>query len=91
MDGDGKYFRVFGAALYYSEKFLLVVSKQKTADTMADNKVRKINTKKKFVADGVFQAERGSLITLCPSKFMEEQAKKGTTMPGGVPGDSAGT
>ena len=41
--------------------------------------------------DGVFQAERGSLITLCPSKFMEEQAKKGKTMPGGIPGDSAGT
>lgn len=41
--------------------------------------------------NGVFQAERGTLITLCPSKFMEEQAKKGKTMPGGVPGDSAGT
>ncbi len=40
---------------------------------------------------GVFQADRGTLITLCPSKFMEEQAKQGKTMPGGVPEGSAGT
>lgn len=31
--------------------------------------------------NGVFQADRGTLITLCPSKFMEEQAKQGKTMP----------
>ena len=31
--------------------------------------------------NGVFQADRGTLITLCPSKFMEEQAKKGKKMP----------
>jgi cytochrome c-type biogenesis protein CcmE len=30
---------------------------------------------------GVFQADRGTLITLCPSKFMEEQAKQGKEMP----------
>ncbi len=31
------------------------------------------------MAAGVFQADRGTLITLCPSKFMEEQAAKGAT------------
>jgi cytochrome c-type biogenesis protein CcmE len=31
--------------------------------------------------DGVFQADRGTLITLCPSKFMEEQAATGKEMP----------
>ena len=41
--------------------------------------------------NGVFQADRGTLITLCPSKFMEDQAKQGKTMPGGVPEASAGT
>ena len=30
---------------------------------MADKKVRKINTKKKFVADGVFRAELNGLLT----------------------------
>lgn len=32
--------------------------------------------------NGVFQADRGTLITLCPSKFMEEQAAQGKEMPG---------
>ena len=41
--------------------------------------------------NGVFQADRGTLITLCPSKFMQEQAEKGKTMPGGVPKESSGT
>ena len=41
--------------------------------------------------NGVFQADRGTLITLCPSKFMQEQADKGKTMPGGIPGESPGT
>ena len=31
--------------------------------------------------NGVFQADRGTLITLCPSKFMQEQADQGKTMP----------
>ncbi len=31
--------------------------------------------------NGTFQAERGSLITLCPSKFMEEQAAQGNDIP----------
>ncbi len=31
--------------------------------------------------DGVFIADRGSLVTLCPSKFMEKDAAKGTAMP----------
>lgn len=35
--------------------------------------------------DGVFVAERGSLVTLCPSKFMDKAAAEGRTMPGGVP------
>ncbi len=41
--------------------------------------------------NGVFQADRGTLITLCPSKFMQEQAEQGKTMPGGIPGESTGT
>lgn len=41
--------------------------------------------------NGVFQAERGTLITLCPSKFMQEAAEQGKQMPGGVPKDSTGT
>ena len=34
--------------------------------------------------NGIFQADRGTLITLCPSKFMQEQAEKGKTMPDGI-------
>ena len=42
--------------------------------------------------DGQFIADRGSLITLCPSKFtMQKAAEEGKTMPGGVPKSSAGT
>lgn len=41
--------------------------------------------------NGVFRADRGTLITLCPSKFMEEQAEKGRTMPEGMDKDAAGT
>ncbi|MSO44830.1 MAG: cytochrome c maturation protein CcmE [Thermoleophilia bacterium] len=40
---------------------------------------------------GVFVADRGTLITLCPSKFMQEQADQGATMPGGTPAESPGT
>ena len=42
--------------------------------------------------DGAFVADRGSLITLCPSKFtMQKAAEEGKTMPGGVPKSSQGT
>lgn len=41
--------------------------------------------------DGVFVAERGSLVTLCPSKFTDKAAADGTTMPGGVPTGASGT
>ncbi len=41
--------------------------------------------------NGVFQADRGTLITLCPSKFMQEQADKGKTMPDDIPKGSSGT
>lgn len=39
--------------------------------------------------NGVFQADRGTLITLCPSKFMEEQAKEGKEMPADQPSKGA--
>jgi len=41
--------------------------------------------------NGVFQADRGTLITLCPSKFMEEQAAEGRTMPADASKGHAGT
>lgn len=43
--------------------------------------------------NGVFIADRGSLITLCPSKFMQKAAEEGKTMPADikVPAESTGT
>ena len=34
--------------------------------------------------NGVFMADRGSLITLCPSKFMQKAAEEGKTMPANI-------
>jgi cytochrome c-type biogenesis protein CcmE len=34
--------------------------------------------------NGVFMADRGSLITLCPSKFMQKAADEGKTMPANI-------
>jgi cytochrome c-type biogenesis protein CcmE len=34
--------------------------------------------------NGVFMADRGSLITLCPSKFMQKAADEGKTMPADI-------
>jgi hypothetical protein len=41
--------------------------------------------------NGVFMADRGSLITLCPSKFMQKAAEDGKTMPAGITGPKGTT
>jgi cytochrome c-type biogenesis protein CcmE len=41
--------------------------------------------------NGTFVADRGSLVTLCPSKFMEEKEKMGEEMPADHGTGSAGT
>lgn len=43
------------------------------------------------MANGVFMADRGSLITLCPSKFMQKAAEDGKTMPAGITGPKGTT
>ena len=41
--------------------------------------------------NGVFMADRGSLITLCPSKFMQKAAAEGKTMPANIKVPAAST
>lgn len=41
--------------------------------------------------NGTFMADRGSLITLCPSKFMQKAADEGKTMPDNIKVPAAST